>query len=179
MLSVRYLAHVIGGRLSLSAETPGDAGLEKKLLVVRPYGDADLDAVVDLWFTTWHTTFPDLCHPDPIETWRRRFIQELCPLGDVWVAASSGTIVGFLVAFVEDHYLDQIWVDPHHQHGGVGAALLKRAKVLSPRGLGLHTLQRNSAARSFYERHGFVPGQTGINRFNGEPNIFYHWPGAT
>jgi hypothetical protein len=53
--------------------------------------------------------------------------------------------------------------------------LLNKAKELSPNGIYLDTLQRNSNARRFYERHGLLPGQTGINPNNGQANIEYRW----
>lgn len=69
---------------------------------------------------------------------------------------------------IEDIYLDQIFVAPATQQQGVGTTLLNKAKELSPNGLYLETLQRN-------ERHGFLPGHTGINPNNGQPNIEYRW----
>jgi len=52
---------------------------------------------------------------------------------------------------------------------------LKKAKQLSPRRIFLDTLQHNTQARRFYERHGFEPGELATNPINGQPNITYHW----
>lgn len=53
--------------------------------------------------------------------------------------------------------------------------LLKKAKEACPQGLTLQTLQRNTQARAFYERHGFQPGKLGVNKINGQLNIEYCW----
>ena len=51
---------------------------------------------------------------------------------------------------------------------------LALAKELAPVGLRLHTLQRNSQACAFDERHGFAPVSFGIGRV-GLPNVQYGW----
>ena len=51
---------------------------------------------------------------------------------------------------------------------------MRLAMELAPRGLRLHTLQRNARAAAFYERHGFVRVKTGIGRV-GLPNAEYVW----
>jgi GNAT superfamily N-acetyltransferase len=131
--------------------------------------------VVALWYRAWHHTFPDLRHPDPLSTWEQRFRDDLACRGVVWVAEGCGGIVGFIVVLIEEHYLDQVFVDPAHQQQGIGALLLDKAKELCPQGLTLHTLQRNARASKFYERHGFIAGRSGINKINGLPNVEYRW----
>ena len=55
---------------------------------------------------------------------------------------------------------------------------MELAKELAPAGLRLHTLQRNTQAAAFYERHGFTVMSTGIGRV-GLPNAEYAWsPGS-
>ena len=145
---------------------------------LRPYRAEDLAAVVALWYRAWHRAFPDARHPQPEKQWRTRFRNEIAPHQMVWVAvdgADGDRIVGFISMVVADGYIDQLFVDPDVQGRGVGAALTAKAKELAPRGLSLHTLQRNAPARAFYEKHGFVAGATGVNPVNGLPNIWYHW----
>ncbi len=142
---------------------------------LRPYQARDLDAIVLLWYDTWHATFPDLKHPDPLPLWRRRFVSELLPRGTVWVATHDERIIGFIVVFIEANYLDQIFVDVTYHGQGIATTLLNQAKTLCPTGLTLHTLQDNMRAYAFYEREGFQAGQTSTNPVNGQPNIAYHW----
>jgi ribosomal protein S18 acetylase RimI-like enzyme len=145
---------------------------------VRPYRPDDLDRVVDLWYDTWHATFPDLRHHEPKEEWRRRFERGIAVEEQVFVAEFDGTIAGFLA--IKDRggghgYLHEIFVAPEHQRRGIGSTLMALAKELAPASLRLHTLQRNGQAAAFYERHGFVPVSYGIGRV-GLPNVQYGWP---
>jgi len=91
--------------------------------------------------------------------------------GDVWVAFVENSIVGFVVVIKNEQSLDQIFVEPTFQNMGIGKALLEKAKIICPIGLTLYTLQQNTQARYFYERHGFRAGTLGINKVNGQPNI--------
>jgi ribosomal protein S18 acetylase RimI-like enzyme len=149
---------------------------------VRPYRPEDLDATVDLWYDTWHATFPDLRHHEPKEEWRRRFETEIAVEEQVYVAEVDGRIAGFLAVKDEDGgggYLHEIFVAPAFQRRGIGSVLMALAKELAPAGLCLHTLQRNTQASAFYQRHGFVPVSHGVGRV-GLPNVQYGWtPGTT
>ncbi len=142
---------------------------------LRPYQAQDLHAIVMLWYQTWHATFPDLEHPDPLPLWRHRFVNEFLPRGAVWVAVHDERIIGFIVVDVEANYLDQIFVERTYHGQGIATALLNQAKTLCPTELTLHTLQNNVRACAFYEREGFRAGQRGLNPVNGQPNIAYHW----
>jgi ribosomal protein S18 acetylase RimI-like enzyme len=144
---------------------------------IRPYRPDDLDTVVDLWYDTWHATFPDLRHDEPKDEWRRRFETEIAAEEQVFVAEVDDQIAGFLA--VKDRgnghgYLHEIFVSPDVQRRGVGSALMRLAKDLAPAGLRLHTLQRNTQAAAFYQRHGFSVASTGIGRV-GLPNAQYAW----
>jgi ribosomal protein S18 acetylase RimI-like enzyme len=81
--------------------------------------------------------------------------------------------VGFVI--IVDDEIAQIFVDVDLQRNGVGAVLINKAKQISSKGLRLTTLQQNSHARHFYEKHGFLVGKTGVNLINGHPNIEYFW----
>jgi putative acetyltransferase len=146
-------------------------------MMIRPYRPEDLDPVVDLWYDTWHATFPDLRHHESKEEWRRRFETEIAVEERVYVAEVDGRLAGFLA--VKDRgdgqgYLHEIFVAPELQGRGVGSALMEMAKSLAPAGLRLHTLLRNTQAAAFYERHGFTQVSTGIGRV-GLPNAQYAW----
>jgi ribosomal protein S18 acetylase RimI-like enzyme len=144
-------------------------------LRIRLYRPEDLDAVVELWYRSWTTVLPGLQHPQPVSEWHRRFREEISQEQTVWVAELDGRVVGFLAMYVPRGYVDQLYVEPALQGQGLGTALLARARAASPGGLSLHALQANVAARAFYERHGFIVGETGTNLVNGQPNVEYHW----
>jgi ribosomal protein S18 acetylase RimI-like enzyme len=150
-------------------------------LTIRSYEPADLDGVVDLWYDSWHATFPDLRHHEAKVEWHRRFELEIAAQERVYVAEVTGRLAGFLA--VKDlgsgrGYLHEIFLDPAFLGRGIGSALMGLAKSLAPAGLRLHTLQRNTRAAAFYERHGFHVISTGIGRV-GLPNAEYAWLPST
>ena len=148
--------------------------------IIRIYKSQDLNKVVQLWYKTWHSSFPDIQHPQPYHLWEKRFRDELICRGEVWVAGVKCQVAGFIVIFRADSSnntgeLNQIFVDPTFQNQGIGAALINKAKTICPHGLRLTTLQSNTKACSFYIKHDFVAGNTSTNKINGQPNIEYIW----
>ena len=71
----------------------------------------------------------------------------------VWGAVSRTRILG-IVAFREG-WIEQLYVLPLCQRAGVGTRLLDIARVRQ-RTLWLWTFRRNTRARRFYEKQGFV-----------------------
>lgn len=95
--------------------------------------------------------------------------------GETWVAREAGRILGFLALDGED--LDQLYLLPGQLRRGIGSLLLAKARERSPERLTLFTFQRNTAARAFYERHGFrlVDLNDGDRNEEGEPDALYEW----
>jgi ribosomal protein S18 acetylase RimI-like enzyme len=145
------------------------------MATIRPYHQKDLTEVVQLWYLTWHQTFPHIQHPQPYTDWVARFRNDLAVRGEVWVAEVENRIVAFAVVMQEEKLLDQIFVDPRYQYCGIGSSLLNKAKEICPQGLTLQTLQQNTQACRFYEKHGFKAGKLAINKINGQPNVEYNW----
>jgi len=143
---------------------------------VRPFTPADLEAVVRLWNQTKRDTYTFIA----VEQSRtvgedRAFFQErILEHTAIWVAERDARIEGFLA--LRGSYLDRLYVRPDAQRRGVGAALLLHAMALAPDGLELHTHQRNTRARAFYEKHGLVPVRFGLSPPpECEPDVEYHW----
>ena len=145
------------------------------IMILRPYGSEDLDEIVQLWYHAWHHTFPFFKHPQPLETWRTRFHDDIAMNETIWVVEQEGRIIGFLALREHDSYLDLLFVDPQFHHQGVGTVLMNKAKQLSPHGLSLHTLQQNQNSRAFYERRGFHAMRLGRNAFSSQPDVEYYW----
>lgn len=148
--------------------------------IIRIYESQDLSKIVQLWYKTWNSSFPDIQHPQPYHLWEKRFRDEIICRGEVWVADIKNQVVGFIVVFRVDNSktrgeLNQIFVDPIFQNKSIGTALINKAKTICPHGLRLTTLQSNTKACSFYVKHGFVAGNTSTNKINGQPNIEYIW----
>jgi ribosomal protein S18 acetylase RimI-like enzyme len=147
---------------------------------LRGYAATDEAAVVELWHATKRAAYPYL----PAEQTRSMrddaafFREHIAARCDVWLAERDGTLLGFLA--LADGYLDRLYVHPSAQREGVGAALLAKARELSPAGLDLHTHQQNVSACSFYEKHGFRAHRFGTSGPpECMPDVLYRWrPGA-
>jgi putative acetyltransferase len=145
------------------------------VLKIRLYDGNDLEDIVQLWYQTWHETFPNIQHPQPYSAWKSRFRDDLAVKGEIWVAEVESHILGFVVVIKEQQYLSQIFVNPEYHNCGIGSALLNKAKKICPEGLTLQTLQQNTRACIFYEKHGFKAVKLTVNKINGQPNIEYYW----
>lgn len=144
-------------------------------LSLRMATEADVQALVRIWFDVWPTATPQLKHPDPIERWQQRFQTEILPNETVLVAERDGRVVGFMALREQDAYLHLLYVLPDAQGSGVGSLFLNEAMKRCPEGLRLTTLEPNTHARRFYERHGWVAGLHGQNARTGHPTVAYSW----
>ena len=144
-------------------------------VTLRPYRQEDADAVVTLWWESWHSIRPGLRHPHSFEDFRVRWAGHMVSQHEIVVADEDGTVIGFAAAALADRELSQIFVDPRRKRQGLGHRLLAWAQGVMPDGFILYTLVDNVASRAFYERHGLVPGDTKVNRVNGMATIQYRW----
>jgi GNAT superfamily N-acetyltransferase len=89
-------------------------------------------------------------------------------------AFKGGALAG-IIAF-RSGWIDQLYVLPEVQGGGVGSELLQVAKRASDC-LQLWTFQRNLRARRFYEARGFtlVEETGGAGNEEKEPDARYLW----
>jgi len=142
---------------------------------LRPYGDADEDAAIELWRRTWAHHFPQIDFNARVAWWRERWRQELVPVAHVVIAEQSGKLVGFVTVDPKTMYLDQIVVAPEAWGSGVADALLQEAIRLSPEGLDLLVNKDNARAIHFYEKHGFAYAGEDKNPVSGKPVNRMSW----
>jgi len=104
------------------------------------------------------------------------------PGTDVRVAETreggEARIAGFVS--LDGTELEHLYIAPGLRRRGIGSLLLEAAKEARPEGLTLYTFQRNTAARAFYERHGFtaVAFDDGNRNEEKEPDVRYRWAPA-
>ena len=160
--SARYLSHAMN---------------ETKPLALRRLRADELPAVVAVWSRSKKRAYGWLA----IEQARTPheelayFRDSICLRCEVWVALRGERIAGLLA--IEGDQIDQLYVEPGDQGGGVGTALLAQAKQRHPRGLSLFTFQRNARARAFYEARGFRAVRLGVSPApESEPDVRYEWP---
>jgi GNAT superfamily N-acetyltransferase len=93
-----------------------------------------------------------------------------------WLVVSSiaGEPMGF-ITFCPGA-VEHLYVHPVHQGQGLGSALLRLA-MRENTGLKLWTFQRNTNARRFYEKHGFIADRMtdGMGNEEREPDMRYVW----
>jgi ribosomal protein S18 acetylase RimI-like enzyme len=124
-------------------------------LEIRPYDDADRDAVIALW----REVFPDApAHNDPARDIERKLSvqREL-----FFVAALDGALIGTAMAGFDGHrgWVYYLAVSPPHRRRGVGSALMRRAeRDLAAFGCGklnLMVRRSNDAVVDFYRALGY------------------------
>jgi len=145
------------------------------MLKLRPYRIEDQEAVVAIWWDSWHSIRPGLRHPQAFADWRTRWASEIVPAQTIVVADDEGAIIGFAAADMAVQELTQIFVAPRHKRHGIGRKLLAWAQEVMPKGFSLHTLVDNLASRAFYRHHGLVEGGSRTNPINGLETIDYRW----
>jgi len=145
-------------------------------LSIRDGSRADTEPLTTLYLRSRTTAMPWLVSPhEPATRWWMEHV--VLAAQRVWVAQSSDRVLGF--AALAGHWLEQLYVDPEAQSGGVGRALLDAVKDCSPEGLMLHVFTRNVRARRFYQAAGFILTDTsdGSRNEEREPDCTYTWAG--
>ena len=146
--------------------------------LIRPAEERDADAIAAVHRTSMREALPylpDLHTADEERAWVANI---LLPQQEVWVAAAGGRVVGF--AALDGDMLAQLYILPGEQGRGIGSALLAKAMARRPAGMRLYAFQRNTRARGFYERRGFVAVRRTDGRGNEEraPDVLYACGGA-
>lgn len=125
--------------------TPGRA-------VIRRYAAADENAAVDVWSRAGSLAHPFI--PGEGEGERARKMREVYLVhAENWVAETDGRVVALLGLLGAE--IGGLFVAPEAQGTGVGRRLVEHAAALHG-ALTLEVYEKNSAARSFYTRMGFV-----------------------
>jgi GNAT superfamily N-acetyltransferase len=141
---------------------------------LRHAGAGDGDAVADVLLAARAemTYLPRLHTDDEVREWVRA---GLVPAREVWLVELDGRAAGFLALAGDE--VEHLYVRPDAQGCGLGSGLLVRAKERRPHGLRLWVFQRNTGARRFYERHGFVLVREtdGADNMEREPDALYEW----
>jgi GNAT superfamily N-acetyltransferase len=146
--------------------------------LIRPAEVRDADVIAAVHRTSMREALPylpDLHTEDEDRAWVKNV---LLPHQEVWVAEFGWRVVG--VAALDGDMLSQLYILPGEQGRGIGSALLAKAMEQCPAGMRLYAFQRNTRARGFYERRGFVAVEFGDGSGNeeGEPDVLYQWTPA-
>jgi ribosomal protein S18 acetylase RimI-like enzyme len=122
---------------------------------IRPYQDADEQAVVALWREVLPDSAP---HNDPATAIRKKLAVER----DLFLVAALGdAVVGTVMGGYDGHrgWVYSVAVRPEHRRRGIGAALLRRLEaLLTERGclkVNLQVRASNAGVIAFYEKLGY------------------------
>jgi ribosomal protein S18 acetylase RimI-like enzyme len=124
-------------------------------VVIRPAMPEDYDALARIWLESWYSTGLKALYDPGLELLRARIPQEVAKGWALYAAERSGEIAAMLALHPHDFYLDQLWVAPAVQGGGIGRALLAFARRQFPDEIWLRCVVQNASARIWYEREGF------------------------
>ncbi len=144
-------------------------------MIVRQYHEADMDAVIDIWYEGWYSIDPKLVHPQSKTEWRYRWDSQIIPKHEIAVSESDDEILGFITLNLETCELSQIFTRLPEQGRGIGSALINWAKNRCHAGIYLFTLEINHRSREFYKKHGFTETGLSTNPISGLPRIRYEW----
>jgi GNAT superfamily N-acetyltransferase len=130
------------------------------------------DDLVRLWRASFEHGV-GVADPHSIDEQRAYLLDHLVPNHAVRLACAGSEMVGFVAATPES--VSQLYVRVGFARRGIGTLLLDWAKQHSSGRLWLYTFARNTGARAFYEKNGFVPVAFGF-----EPNwklddVRYEW----
>lgn len=140
---------------------------------IRLYQTKDLDETVALWWDTRRSAFTYIQEQYTFDEFKSHFRDVVAVRHQVWVAELENCIIGFIA--INESFIGHLYVAHSCQRQGIGTILLNLAKKQSPHNLSLYTFQKNTPARTFYEKHGFQAVKFGFSPDEGEPDVLYEW----
>ena len=126
----------------------------------------------------WRASFEQgvgITDPHPLEDQLRALEEKIVPQNRVLLVLDNrtSTVIGFLAYTSES--VSNLYVHIDHQNKGIGSMLLNFANNDSSGVLRLFTLETNTRAQRFYERHGFRITRRGFEEFWQLADIEYEW----
>ena len=118
---------------------------------IRTASEADFDALTDLWERSARSSHAFMDDEEFVEL-KPRIRDLLLPSMDVWVAESSGEMLGFVGA--RDEHVELLYIAPESQGRGIGPQLLAQLAG----GEGPHSVEvyaGNAVGLGFYFSQGF------------------------
>jgi GNAT superfamily N-acetyltransferase len=149
-------------------------------VVIRPFRESDLDAIVELSLRAWEPVFESLravlgdaifarLHQPDWRTVQAEAVRSCCTseARDVFVAVAGGRPVGFATVALNAYHdgmgvVDMIAVDPEFQRRGIATALMNHsADHMREHGMDIAVVETggdpgHAPARAMYERSGYT-----------------------
>jgi GNAT superfamily N-acetyltransferase len=93
----------------------------------------------------------------------------------LYVADDNGALAAMLALHLQDRYLDQLFVAPEYQGGGLGRRLLAFTRQQLPDEIWLRCVRENEKAWRWYEREDFVFEKEQVEPTSGRVMKYYRW----
>ena len=119
--------------------------------MIRKYKSADLEDMLNTWEAASAVAHPFLSE-EFIEQERHNIPNVYVPMAETWVWEVDGRVVGFIALIGNE--VGAIFVEPEFQGGGIGRALMDRARDLRGE-LEVEVFTANAIGRAFYDKYGF------------------------
>lgn len=153
--------------MSVPGREPLLAGLH-----IRDFAPDDLHELVPMWRQSFEHGV-GVIDPHPLDAQVAYFHEQVLPTHAVRVALDGDRLVGFCASNAE--WVAQLHVRVEFIGRGIGSRLLDVAKLHSAGSLWLYTFARNTNARRFYERRGFVAVMHGFEPTWQLDDVKYRW----
>lgn len=132
--------------------------------MIRKYQDADLNAVLDAWYSASLVGHPFLTEAFFAEE-RQMMATQYLPNAETWVYEENGQTVAF-ISMLENE-VGGLFVHADYHRRGLGRALLDHVKQTRAF-LTLEVFEENLVGRRFYEKYGFKKIGQGVNDATGQ-----------
>ena len=140
-------------------------------MIIRDYQPGDFEAVIYLWWISWHSS-SSYRHHRAIADWKQRW-HRLVQTHKIVVVEYQSQPVAFAALSPERCTLSQLFVSPDWKRRGIGRQLMQWVSSQCPNGFSLKTAADNEESRAFYEKLGLVEVGRSINDFNGREEVEY------
>jgi putative acetyltransferase len=134
---------------------------------VRPYTDADLGGVLDVWYRASLVGHAFLS-AEFLADERQMVAEVFLPNSRSFVAEEDGRVVGYVA--LRDDEVGGLFVDPDRHRQGLGRQLLDHVRTSRP----IHRVtvfEANTGARAFYEAYGFRVVDRVISEIEDQPEL--------
>ena len=141
--------------------------------MIRQYGTADLDQVLEVWLAASKIAHPFLTE-EFMATERENIRNVHMPKAATWVYEDAERVVGFIALIGNE--VGAVFVSPEMQGRGIGRALMDLARDRREI-LELDVFQANRIGRRFYEKYGFIQIGRHVHEGSGQPCLRLRYGG--
>ncbi len=142
---------------------------------IRPALPDEYDEIGRVWMNSWASTGLEDASNFLLAKLRARIPLEIEKGWSLFVADDRGRLAAMLALHLPKKYLDQLFVAPEYQGGGLGRSLLAFTRKHLLDEIELRCIRENEKAWRWYEREGFVFEEEKVEPMTGFVMKYYRW----